>query len=123
MATKRIHRQAERVAANGLRDLDYLLGSTMLKASLNQEVAETVYHQGMSLDNDGVNDLVLLLGRSDLELLLQEYGGLLVVDAYDLVDNVLPVASGVAVEKTAIVQRLGRGEIRGAFSGRGLLFS
>lgn len=77
----------------------------------------------MSLDNDGVNNLVLLLGRSDFELLLQEYRGLLVVDAYDLVNNVLPVAIGRAVEKTAIVQGLGRGDIRGALSGRGLLLS
>lgn len=123
MATKGIHRQAKRVAANGLCNLDYLLRSTVLEASLNQEVAETVDHQSMSLDNNGVDDLVLLFGRSDLELLLQEYRGLLVVDAYDLVDNVLPVASSVAVEQAAIVQGLGRGEIRRAFGGRGLLLS
>lgn len=123
MATKRVHRQAECMTANGLSNLDYLLGSTMLKAPLNQEVAETVDHQGMSLDNNGVNDLVLLLGRSDLELLLQEYRGLLVVDAYDLVHNVLPIASSVAIEKAAVVQGLGRGQIRRALSGRGLLLS
>lgn len=61
----------------------------------------------ISLSDDGLNNLELLLGGADLELLLQEYRGLLVVVAYNLVDDVLPVTVDIAIEESAIVQGLG----------------
>jgi len=44
----------------------------MLKAALDEEVAKAVDHQGISLSDDGLDDLILLLRSADLELLLQE---------------------------------------------------
>ena len=84
----------------------------MLKAALHEEVAEAVDHQRIRLCNDGLYDLILLLRRADLELLLQEDGGLLIIVADDLVDNVFPVTAHVAVEQATIVHR---------FDGRNIL--
>lgn len=53
-----------------------------------------------------MDDIELLLYRADLELLLEKDGCLLVVVANNLVDDELPVATHVAVEEAAIVQRL-----------------
>lgn len=106
VATKRIHRQVECIAADGLGNLDDLLWSTVFKTALNQEVAKPVDHQRVGLRNNGLNNVVLLLGSSNLQLLLQEDGGLLVIVADNLVNDVLPVASDIAVKQAAIVQRL-----------------
>lgn len=83
----------------------------MLKAALDEEVAEAVDHERIGLLNDGLDDLILLLLGADLQLLLQEDGGLLIVAVDDLVDNVLPVAGHVAVQKTTVVHGLGIGEV------------
>ena len=124
VAAKRIHAQVEGVAANSTGDGNDLLRSAVLKAALNQEVAEAVDHERIGLVDDGLHDLILLLLGADLELLLQEDGGLLVVAVDDLVDNVLPVAAHVAVQKTAVVHGLGVGKVAaglrqrlGTFSG------
>lgn len=87
----------------------------MLEAALDQEVSKAVDHEGVCLSNNGLDDLVFLLRSSDLELLLEENGSLLVVVADDLVDNVLPVAIDVAIQETTIVEGLGGGQIRLSF--------
>jgi len=97
MAAEGIHAEVESVAANSTGNGDDLLRSAVLKAALDQEVAEAVDHERIGLIDDGLDDLILLLLGADLELLLQEDGGLLVVAVDDLVDNVLPVAAHVAV--------------------------
>lgn len=109
MAAKRIHRQIERVSANGLGDLDDLLSSAMLKAALHQEVAKTVDHQRVGLGNDGLDNVVLLLGSPYLELLLQKDGSLLVIVADNLVNNILPVTRDITVKQTTVVEGLGGG--------------
>lgn len=83
----------------------------MLEASLDQEVSEAIDHERVSLSNNGLDNLVFLLRSSDLEFLLEENGGLLVVVADDLVDNVLPVAIDVTIEETTIIEGLGGGQI------------
>lgn len=83
----------------------------MLEATLDEEIAEAVDHKRIRLVDDSVDDLKLLVGCGDLELLLKEDGGLLIVVADNLVDDVLPVAAHATVEKAAIVQRLGSVEV------------
>ena len=42
----------------------------MLEAALDQEVTEAVDHEGIGLVDDGLDNVKLLLGSADLELLL-----------------------------------------------------
>lgn len=83
----------------------------MLEAALDQEVSEAIDHERVSLSNNGLDNLVFLLRSSDLEFLLEENGGLLVVVADNLVNNVLPIAIDVTVEETTIIEGLGGGQI------------
>ncbi len=113
MTPESIHAEVECVSANGLRNCNDLLCRAMLEAALDEEVAEAIDHERIRLVDNSADDLELLLRSGDLELLLQEDGGLLVVAADDLVDNVLPVAAHVTVEKAAVVERLHRVDVRG----------
>ena len=88
----------------------------MLEAPLDQKVSEAVDHKRVGLRNDCFDDLILLIGRANLELLLEEDGCLLVIVADDLVDDILPVAIDVAVQQSAIVERLGCREPSRTFS-------
>jgi hypothetical protein len=89
VATKSIHGQVQGISSNGLSNLDDLLRSTMLKATLNQEVSEAIdlnlrvrryfkncetptRHQWVGLSDDCLNNFVLLLCCADFELLLKE---------------------------------------------------
>lgn len=92
----------------------------MLEASLYQKVTEAIDHQRVGLGNNCFHDFVLLIRSSDLELLLQKDGSLLVVVANDLVNDVLPVAVDIAIKQTAIVQRLRSGQVGLALRGRRL---
>lgn len=103
VAAEGVHAEVERVAANGLSNGHDLLRATVLEAALHKEIAKTVDHERVGLIDDSLDDLVLLLRCADLELLLQEDRGLLVVAAHDLVDNVAPVATHVAVEQSTVV--------------------
>lgn len=98
MAAKRIHREVEGIAADGLRNFDDLLRCAVLEAALDQKVTKAVNHQRIGLGHNGFDDVILLLGSPNLEFLLQEDGSLLVIVANNLVNNVLPVAADVAVE-------------------------
>ena len=80
----------------------------MLEATLHEEISEAVDHQRISLGNNSFNDLVLLLRCANFELLLQEDGGLLVIVANDLVDDIFPVAGHATIEEATIVERLHR---------------
>jgi hypothetical protein len=51
----------------------------------------------MSLKNDGVHNLVLLIGCTDLKLLLKKDGRLLVIVTHNLIDDVLPIAVDIAI--------------------------
>lgn len=82
----------------------------MLEAALDQEVAKPIDHEWIGLGHDCLDNVVLLLMCADLKLLLQENGCLLVVVANNLVYNVFPVTSNVAVKEPAVVQRLSRGQ-------------
>ena len=97
MTAESVHAQGENVSMNRVSNSHNLFGCTMLKAALNQEVPEAIDHQRVSLVDNGRNNLVLLLGSADLELLLQKDGGLLVIATDNLVDDVLPVASDALV--------------------------
>ncbi len=83
----------------------------MLKASLDQEVAEAVDHQWIGLCHNRLDDVILLLSCADLELLLKEDRSLLIIVAHDLVNNVLPVAINSTVKQTTVVERLGSRQI------------
>lgn len=109
VAAEGVHRKAEGIASDGLRNFDDLLRRAMLKAALDEEVPETIDHQRIGLRDDCFNNVILLLGRANLELLLEEDGCLLVVVADNLVDNVLPVAVHIAVKEATVVERLSRG--------------
>jgi len=73
VATESIHRDIQGVSTNSLGDLDDLLGSSMLEASLNQEVTKAIDHQWICLSNNCLDNLILLVGCTNLELLLKEY--------------------------------------------------
>jgi hypothetical protein len=92
----------------------------MLKATLNQKVSETVNHQRVSLSDDRLNNVILLLSGTYLELLLQEYRSLLIIVADDFINNILPIAVDSAVKKTAIVEWFSGWQIGLAFRGNGL---
>ena len=94
----------------------------MLEATLDQEVSEAVDHQWIGLSNDCLNDVILLVRSTHLELLLQEYRSLLIIVTNDLVNNVLPVAVDCAVKKTAIVEWLSGRQIGLTFSSNSLDF-
>jgi hypothetical protein len=120
VATESIHREIQGVASNGFSNLYDLFRSSVLKATLNQEVSKAVDHQWIGLRNDCLNNVVLLLGCTDLKLLLQENGSLLIIIAHDLVDNVLPVAVDCSVKEATIVERLSGWQIGLTFSSNGL---
>lgn len=69
----------------------------MFEAALYQKVAKAIYHQRVSLCNDGLDNLEFLFHGANLELLLQENGSLLVVIADDFVDDVFPVARNATI--------------------------
>lgn len=116
VASEWIHREIERVATDSFGDLDDLLWSAMLEAALDQEISKAIDHERVCLSNNGFDNFVFLLRSSDFELLLEEDGSLLVVVADNLVDDVLPIAIDVAIQKTTIVEGLGGGQIRLSFS-------
>jgi len=105
MAAKWIHAELQGVASDGIGDGNDLLGCTMLEATLDEKVAEAVDHELISLGDDSLDKLKLLLWRRHLQLLLQEDRCLLVVAANNLVDNVLPVATHAAVKEATVVER------------------
>jgi hypothetical protein len=84
----------------------------MLEAALDEEISKAIDHEWVCLSNDGFDNFVFLLRSSDFELLLEEDGSLLVVVADNLVDDVLPVAIDVAIQKTTIVEGFSGGQIR-----------
>lgn len=79
----------------------------MLEASLDQEVAEAIDHQGIGLCDNSFNDFILLLRCADLELLLKEDRSLLIIVADNLVNDVFPVAVNGTVKETTVVERFG----------------
>jgi len=108
VAAEGVHAESKRVATDCLSNGNDLLWRAMLEATLNQEVSKAVDHQSVGLEDDGLDNVVLLLWRTDLELLLEEDGSLLVVVADDLVDDVLPVAAHVSVQKSTVVHGLNK---------------
>lgn len=106
VAAECIHAEVEGIPANRLCDGHDLLWRAVLEATLNKEVSEAVDHQRVGLVDDGTHDLEFLVSRTYFELLLKEDRGLLVVVTHDLVNDVLPIATHVAIKKTAIVQWL-----------------
>ena len=111
VAAEGVHAESDDIAMNSLCDSNDLVRGAMLEAALDKEVAEAVDHQRVCLVDDGLDDLELLLSCANLELLLQEYGSLLIIVADDLVDDVLPVAGDRLVKETAIVHGLKRCDI------------
>ena len=97
MATESVHAQGKRITTDSLSDGNDLLLRAMLEAALYKKVAKAIDHESIRLGDDRFDYLILLLGCTNFELLLEEYGGLLIVVADDLVDDVLPVAAHVTV--------------------------
>lgn len=120
VATKCIHGEIQSITPNSFGNLDDLLRCAMLKATLDQKVAKTVNHEWISLGNDCLDNIILLLSGTDLELLLEEDRSLLVVVANDLVNNVLPVAIDSTIKESAVVERFRGGKISLALRGNGL---
>lgn len=69
---KGVHAQIEGIASYRIGNCNHLLGSAMFETTLNKKVAKSVYHEWVSLTDDGLDDVVLLLCRPNLEFLLQE---------------------------------------------------
>jgi len=105
MAAEGIHAELQGVASDGIGNGDNLLGCAMFEATLNEKVTKAVDHELVSLGDNGLNKLKLLLWRRHFQFLLQEDGCLLVVADNNLVDNVLPVAVHAAVEEAAVIER------------------
>ena len=120
VTAERIHGEIESVTTDSLSDLNHLLWSAVLEATLDEKVTKAVDHQWVSLSHNGLDDVVLLLCGAHLELLLKEDRGLLVVVAHDLVNDILPVAVHSAVQEATIIQWLGRWEESLAFYSDGL---
>ena len=111
VAPKRVHGKTQSVSADSLRDFDDLLGGSVFKATLDQEVSKTIDHQRICLSHNRLHDFVLLFRGANLELLLQKDGGLLVIAADNLVNNILPVAVHITVQQTAVIEGLSWSEI------------
>lgn len=91
MAAEWVHAEGDDIAVYSISNSNDLVGRAMLETSLNEKVTEAVDHQRVCLVDNGFDDLELLLSCANLEFLLKEDGGLLIVVADDLVDNVFPV--------------------------------
>jgi hypothetical protein len=78
----------------------------VLEATLNEEIAKAIDHERICLIDDSFDDLELLLGSPNFQLLLQEDAGLLVIVANDLVDDVFPIAGNRLVQEATIVHWL-----------------
>lgn len=63
----------------------------MLKAALNKEVSKPVHHQWVCLRDYSVHNGMFLLWSTNLELLLEENGSLLVIVADNFVNYIFPV--------------------------------
>lgn len=98
VAAECIHGEIQCIASNSFGNLDNLLWSTVFEATLNKEVAKAINHQGVGLSNNGLDNIVLLLGGTNLEFLLKKDRCLLIIIANNLIDNVLPVAIDCAVK-------------------------
>ena len=72
MTTECIHGKIQGIASNSLSNLYDLFRASVFEAALNQEVTEAVYHQRIGLSDDSLDDVVLLLSSTNLELLLKE---------------------------------------------------
>jgi hypothetical protein len=70
MASKGIHGEIQGIATNSFSNLDDLFRGTVFKAALDQEVSKAVDHERISLGNNSLDNVVLLLRSADLELLL-----------------------------------------------------
>lgn len=93
-----IHAEVQGISSDGIGDGNDLIGRAMFEAALDEEVSESVDHERVRLSNDGFHDLILLFGCSNLQLLLEEDGRLLIVVGDDLVHDVLPIAADGAIQ-------------------------
>jgi hypothetical protein len=75
----------------------------MLETSLHQKVAEPIDHKRISLGDNRLDNLVLLVWSPNFELLLEEDRSLLVITTNDLVDDIFPVAIDIAIKKSPVV--------------------
>lgn len=106
MATEWIHAQGESVAPDCVGNGHDLLGGTMFKAALDEEISESVYHERVRLISNRLDDVEFLFSCADFEFLLEEDGCLLVVTADDLFNYVFPITRDIFVEETPVVQWL-----------------
>lgn len=106
VATEWVHAEAEGIATDRICDGNDLFRSAMFEAALDQEISKTVDHQRISLVDDSLNDLILLLSSANLQFLLKENGRLLVIVADNLVNDILPVTCNALIKQPTVVQRL-----------------
>lgn len=103
MASKGIHTQSNRVSTDIVSNVVNLLHRSMLKTTLDEEVSESIDHERIALLQNCFHDFIFLRSGSNLELLLQKDGRLLVVVRDNLINNVVPITVCVLFKKTAIV--------------------
>lgn len=70
VAAEGIHAQTKSVAPDSIGNRNDLLGSSVLKAALHEEISEPVHHKRIGLAHDRFNDFVFLLRSPDFKLLL-----------------------------------------------------
>jgi len=61
VTTESIHRKSQGITTDRLSDLDDLISSTMLEATLHKEVAKAIDHQWIGLSYNSLNDLKFLI--------------------------------------------------------------
>lgn len=91
MTSECVHTQGHCVTPNGRRYAVNLILRSMLEAPLNKEISKSINHQLVCLCNNSLYNSVLLFDRANLELLLQEYGCLLIIIADNLINNIFPI--------------------------------
>lgn len=72
MATECIHAQCNSATSDGVGNSLDLFRGAVLKASLDEKVSKSVNHKLISLSNNSIHDGMLLIGCTNLKLLLQK---------------------------------------------------
>lgn len=108
VAAKCISAKTHSVSFNMSSQAHDLVVVGALEDALNKEVAKAITHELETTIDDGVDDGILERWLGVLDLLLEEYGRLLVVARDDLVDDHVPVRSDARLEELAPVDLLSR---------------
>ena len=112
MATEGVHAKVQCIVFDCISNCNNLLRSPMLETTLNEEVTKPIDHQRISLVHYSLNNIVLVFGGANFELLLKEKRGLLIIVADNFVYYKLPVTRNILIHKSAIIEWFERLTVR-----------